>query len=204
MKTATLIAAGATALAFSAAVHAAQSDYFLKIEGVDGEAKVASWSFRACNAGQCSTIKSPRDAASGLATVKRQHEPKVTASQNTQSLRESPTSTHSHHVSDASAGAGADAKTAPPPRASWDIKENKGARLQIAAGDLDGDGETDLAYAATQGDVNSFTLTFQKIEATWRYLCAGKHFDKATLRSAGESFELTGVTVACTAAGVGP
>ena len=43
MKTATLIAAGATALAFSAAVHAAQSDYFLKIEGVDGEAKVASW-----------------------------------------------------------------------------------------------------------------------------------------------------------------
>ncbi len=59
----------------SAAAHAAQSDYFLKIDGVEGEAKVAEWSFGACNAGQCSTVTSPRDAASGQATGKRQHKP---------------------------------------------------------------------------------------------------------------------------------
>ena len=58
----------------------AASDYYLKIEGVDGEAysrtkaetiELQSWSFGASQAG----VVSPRDAASGLATGKRQHKP---------------------------------------------------------------------------------------------------------------------------------
>ena len=38
MKAKYTVIAGATALAMSAAAQAAQSDYYLKIDGVDGEA----------------------------------------------------------------------------------------------------------------------------------------------------------------------
>lgn len=197
MKSSILYAAGIAVLAFSASAHAAQSDYFLKIEGVDGEAQVAEWSFGACNSGQCATVRSPRDVATGQSTGKRQHEPRVTASQNTQSLRESPTSEHSHHSSDVTAS---ESRKTTPPRATYDVKKVEGARLQVAAGDLDGDGAPDLAFATKQVEVSSFTLHFDKIEATWREVCKGKHFDKATLRSGVDSFELTGVSVACTTA----
>lgn len=198
MKTAFIFAAGISALTMATAAQAAQADYYLKIEGIEGEAKVAEWSFGACNAGQCSTVKSPRDAASGLETGKRQHKPSVTASQNTQSLRESPTSTHSHHASDASAGA---ARTT-----TYDLKTNKGARtaggVAVAAGDLDGDGAADLAYAATLDEVSSFSLTFQKIEASYRKICMGKHIASATLRAGADIYEITGATVACSSGGV--
>jgi len=198
MKTAFALAASIAAITMPATVFAAQADYFLKIEGVEGEARVAEWSFGACNAGQCSTIKSPRDAASGLATGKRQHKPGVTASQNTQSLRESPTSTHSHHESDASAGRGAGAERT----ATYDLKTNKGARatggVNMAAGDLDGDGAADLAYAATLDEVSSFSLTFQKIEASYSKVCMGKHIASAQLRVGADTYALTDVTVNCT------
>ncbi len=58
----------------------AASDYFLKIEGVDGEStarssaetiEVSSFSWGASQA----SVMSPRDAASGMATGKRQHKP---------------------------------------------------------------------------------------------------------------------------------
>ena len=68
----------------------AASDYYMKIEGVDGESSsssssidVLSWSWGASNAGSMSApagtgrVASPRDAASGLATGKRQHKPLV-------------------------------------------------------------------------------------------------------------------------------
>jgi type VI protein secretion system component Hcp len=58
----------------------AASDYYLKIDGVEGESttrskpetiELQSWSFGASQSG----VTSPRDAASGLATGKRQHKP---------------------------------------------------------------------------------------------------------------------------------
>ncbi len=78
----------------------------------------------------------------------------------------------------------------------------EGARLQVAAGDLDGDGMADLAYAATLDEVRSFSLTFQKIEATWSKFCTGKHIASATLRTGSDSYEITGATVSCTSGGV--
>lgn len=74
----------------------AASDYYLKIEGVDGESarsqtiELQSWSFGASNAG----VVSPRDAASGLATGRRQHNPMTISKPlepSTPLLRESPT-----------------------------------------------------------------------------------------------------------------
>ncbi|MEQ1542111.1 MAG: hypothetical protein ABL926_07635 [Novosphingobium sp.] len=201
MKAIYAILASAGMLTAASAAQAAQSDYFLKIEGVEGEAAVAGWSFGVCNSGQCSTVKSPRDAASGLATGKRQHGPvRVTASQNTQSLRESPSKA-------------SDGKTAAP-KANWDLATGKGARtagsggaggqVAIATGDVDGDGMADLAFAGTQNEISDFTVSYQKIEGVWRAMCDGKHFDKAVLRSAADSFELSDVTVSCDAAPSGP
>lgn len=74
-----LLAAGAIAVlvgvvSFSASVSdaptvsAASSDYFLKIEGIDGEIAIESFSWG---------VSSPRDAASGQATGKRQYQPLI-------------------------------------------------------------------------------------------------------------------------------
>lgn len=52
----------------------AASDFLLEIDGIDGESAapmaVDDWSFGACNAGQCTSITSPRDLASGQASGK--------------------------------------------------------------------------------------------------------------------------------------
>ena len=73
--------AAVSALAFGLASPAlAASDYFLVIDGVEGEAttaiEVQSWSWGTNNSGS---------------SAQRDGSPRVTASQNTQSLRESPT-----------------------------------------------------------------------------------------------------------------
>ncbi len=95
----------AAAMSISSAAMAA-SDYLLEIDGVEGESaasiEVSSWSWGASNA---AGVSSPRDAASGLATGRRQSGPSVTASQNTQSLRGRAT------VSDLSMVRGADIST---------------------------------------------------------------------------------------------
>ncbi|HQV02830.1 MULTISPECIES: FG-GAP and VCBS repeat-containing protein [unclassified Novosphingobium] len=156
---------------FSAAPALAASDYLLEIEGIKGETKAApmpvdDWSFRACNAGQCTKIVAPRDSASGLATGKTDGKGK-------------PSST------------------------SWDLATNKGARtaggVNVAVGDVDGDGRADLAFAGAQNEVSNLSFTFQKITVEWRGVCNGKHFDKATLRSSstGDLFEITDATVTC-------
>ena len=75
MKHTTSLFVLATAL-LSAAPAIAASDYLLEIEGIAGESttpstvSVDSWSFGTCNAGQCSTIVSPRDSSTGMATGK--------------------------------------------------------------------------------------------------------------------------------------
>ena len=74
MKQTTSLFVMAAALLSAAPVLAA-SDYLLEIDGVPGESATAptaidSWSFGVCNAGQCSTIVSPRDSATGMATGK--------------------------------------------------------------------------------------------------------------------------------------
>ncbi|MEQ1499457.1 MAG: hypothetical protein ABL914_12450 [Novosphingobium sp.] len=172
----------------AAAPALAASDYLLELDGVKGEAvapvQVESWSFGVCNAGQCSTVSSPRDAATGQSTGKRQYKPsvKVQASQNTQSLRESPTR--------ASVDGSSGAVTA---------QECKKPSYSAAHFDLDCDGRADLAFAGTQDEVSSLSFTFQKITVEWRGVCTGKHIDKAVLRSpgTGDEFVITDATVSC-------
>ncbi|MFC0589298.1 FG-GAP repeat protein [Novosphingobium aquiterrae] len=203
MRYLTAILCSGFALAAASAANAASSDYLLEIDSIKGEAAVESWSFGACNAGQCSTVTSPRDRASGMATGKAAYDKccRPQASQNTQSLRESPTraSTGATAVTEAPSATAA----AGTPRASWDLATSKGGRMaggvNVAAGDVDGDGHADLAYAATVSEVSNLTLTFQKIEAEWRSVCPGKHIAHATLRTAAGDFEITDATVECSA-----
>lgn len=231
----TIAAAAIIAMASAPAAFAA-SDYLLEIDGVKGESKdtamVASWSFGACNAGACAsgsavqTIKSPRDAATGQSSGKRQHGVvKVTASQNTQSLRESPTraSTGKTAVAQEATGSGTTEKTSPA-NAGWDLATNKGARaagsgggagkasmsdlsvmgasaaggISVATGDVDGDGLADFAYAGTQNQIESLSLNFTKIEWNYRQVCGGKHIAKATLRSSSDEFVIEHAMVECT------
>ena len=201
---------GFMAFAMASAAHAGSVDYYLKIDGIDGEARAASWSFGVCNAGSCSsgstkrTISSPRDVATGQASGKRQHKPvSVTASQNTQSLRESPTraSTGKTAIDETAPEA---SKTGSPVKANWDLAKGKGAReassggVNVAAGDLDGDGLADLAFAGTQAEIESLSLNFTKIEWAYRDVCKGKHIAKATLRNAADEFTIEHAMVECT------
>lgn len=189
----------------------AASDMFLKLGGVDGETTVEvpidGWSFGTCNAGQCTTIVSPRDSASGQATGKRQHGVvRVQASQNTQALRESPTRA-------STGGTAATSAKTTPTKANYDLATMKGARtaggggsggqVSVAAGDVDGDGRADLAYVGTQPEVSSFSLTFDKASPTLAKICAGKHIAKATLSRGLDSYEITDAKVSCSADGGG-
>ena len=236
MKTGfTAIAAALATLGTATAAHAA-SDYLLELDGVKGESKssaaVASWSFGVCNAGACSagstkrTIVSPRDPASGQATGKRagsKGDVKITASQNSQSLRESPTRASTGIVA-ADQPSSETAKTGTPVKANWDLATGKGARaagsgggagkasmsdlsateaeaaggVRVAVGDVDGDGRADLAFAGTQAEIESLSLNFTKIEWNYRQVCGGKHIAKATLRSAADEFVIEHAMVECT------
>lgn len=149
------ILCSAAALSIAAPALAA-SDYYLIIDGVDGEASAAvevqSWSWGATNIG-----------SSGQDGVARER-PAVTASQNTQSLRESP--------SHASAGREA---------ASGQASGRRSGGVAVAAGDLDGDRRADLSSLAALDEVSGFTLVMLPGTAS-RQMCAqGKHFTHAHL-----------------------
>lgn len=150
----------------------AASDYFLKIEGIEGESavdiEVLSWSWGATNPGSATApagsgqVTSPRDSASGQATGRHQHHPSVTASQNTQSLRESPTR--------ASTG-----QTA--------------ARATFS--DLNFMRRPELSTLASLGEVQGFSVTLDKSSPILAKLCAqGTHIPKATLTARGEQWSL--------------
>lgn len=169
------------AMALGTPAHAA-SDYLLEFGGVDGEASqpatVNSWSFGVCNAGQCSSQATKRTVSSDQPVRKGSV---LQASQNSQSLREAP----SHG-----------------PSGQGKISANVGeatAGPAIAVGDVNGDGRADLAYAATQPEVASLTLTFGAASPELARVCTGKHIAKATLRGAGESFELSDAAITCSA-----
>lgn len=84
----------------------------------------------------------------------------------------------------------------------WDLATAKGARsaggVNVAAGDIDGDGRADLAYAGTLSEVTGLSLTFSGANPSVLKVCAGKHIAQATLRIGEESYSLTGVSVTCT------
>lgn len=63
-----VLAATQSPAAEPALAQSAQSDYFLKIDGVDGEVAIESFSWG---------VTTPRDAASGQATGKRQYQPLI-------------------------------------------------------------------------------------------------------------------------------
>ncbi|MDE2435399.1 MAG: hypothetical protein KGM49_03970 [Sphingomonadales bacterium] len=181
MKVSTTIALAA--LAFASAAHAASADYLLEIDGIktaDGKAaQVNSWSFGVCNSGACTSRGklAPREAGSGMATGKAAYDKCClpTASQNSQSLRESPT------------------------------KSSTGVTTMAATplGDVDGDGSPDLAFAATQEEIYGLELTFQKIPAEYQAACASGHIDKATITNGTETFAVSSVSVVCGKGGAG-
>ncbi|MBS3929236.1 MAG: VCBS repeat-containing protein [Sphingomonadales bacterium] len=96
----------------------------------------------------------------------------------------------------------ASGKTKNPPRASWDLATSKGARsaggVNVAVGDLDGDGRADLAYAGTLDQVTGLSLTFKDAAHILIKACGGKHIPKAVLKIGADTYELTDTTVTCT------
>ena len=158
----------------------ASSDYLLQLPPEKGEAStpvtIDSWSFGACNSGQCSSnsgaaIDSPRDSHTGMATGKT--------------------------------GNGAK-----PNRASWNLATGKGARTAggtaaPVAGDVDGDGSPDLAFAVSQDAIYGLSFTFQKISVSYLAACASGHIDSATVSHGDEVYMVSSVSVVCTKGGGG-
>lgn len=65
----------------------AASDVFLEIDGVQGEILAYSWGMSQPSSVASSSVTTAREAGSGMATGRRSSEPRLTASQNSQSLR---------------------------------------------------------------------------------------------------------------------
>ena len=167
-----------TAALLMAAPAIASTAGFIKFEGVDGEAatEVAldGWSFGACQSGRCSTVVSPRDQASGMASGKRTKEPLAASGQSTQSQRTGVTKL----------------------TASQNSQSLRGG-LNVAAGDLDGDGRADLTYAGTLPEVSSLTLHFDKASPVLARICMGKHIAKAELGRGTETMMIEHAMVTC-------
>lgn len=92
---------------------------------------------------------------------------------------------------------------AKPNRASWDLATGKGARIAggaaaPVAGDVDGDGLPDLAFAVSQDEIYGLSFTFQKITTSYQAACASGHFDSATISHGDEVYMVSSVSVVCT------
>jgi hypothetical protein len=173
MKQATTLFALATALAGATPALAA-SDYLLQLEGVKGEAAAApaavdSWSFGVCNSGQCTSSTASRDASTGQSTGQR----------------------------GGKAG-----------NASWDLATMKGARtaggggsggqVNVATGDVDGDGSPDLAFSASQDTIYGLSFTVDASAPGIAAACAAGKINSATLSNGTETFAVSSVSVVCT------
>jgi len=187
MKSTSHIGLAIAAIAMAVPAQAA-TDYLLEIGGVEGEASetapVASWSFGVCSSDQCNSSSTRKEVSSAPALPKST----LTASQNSQSLREAPTRGTKGRT-DAAIGASA------------------GATAPVAVtGDLDGDGDgdarSDLAYAAQRAEISRLTFVFAKSSPVLAKVCAGKHIAKATLRGASENFDILDAAVTCSLQGV--
>ncbi len=177
-----------TAVLLVAAPAMASTAGFIKFEGVDGEAatEVAldGWSFGACQSGRCSTVSS---AATDQSSAKGG---KGRASMQDMHLR--------------SAGGGkVSVQDIPPPMkansrltASQNSQSLRGG-VNVAAGDLDGDGRADLTYAGTLPEVSSLTLHFDKASPVLARICMGKHIAKAELGRGTETMMIEHAMVTC-------
>ena len=168
------------ACAFAVAPSAfAASDYLLQLDDIDsvtkgGTIEVMSWSFGATNSSSASSgsmgagrVVAPRDVATGQSSGKRQHQPvRVQASQNSQSLRESP--------SRASTG---------------------GVSVAAGDVDGDGRADLSVAAAADELQNFTITLDGASPQAA-ALCATGKHFPKATLTARGEVYSLDHAVVA--------
>ena len=193
-----ILMTGALALTATAA-HAASVDYFLKIDGIDGEARVEGWSFGACNSG-CMTSSTKREVA-----APNRQPGSIQASQNGQSLRESPPAQSSGmgkgkasmsdlsvtRAGSASTGGGS-GKVSVSDLSMMKATSRAAGGVQVAAGDIDGDGRADLAYAGTLDAVEALTLRMDKASPVLLKVCGGKHIDKAVLRVGADEFEISG------------
>lgn len=165
MKSAASITLCAAATIGFATPALAASDYYLVIDGVDGEASVAievqSWSWGATNLGAASGTNLGSSGQDGVARETPSSRPTVTASQNTQSLREAPT----RRVTKLTAS-----------------QNSQSLRESSAAPDLDGDGRADLSALEQLVEVSGFTLALAPGSPAARQLCSGgKHIAKAHL-----------------------
>lgn len=162
-----------SAAAFASAAPAlAASDYYLVIDGVEGEAttaiEVQSWSWGTSNSGAAARDSGPRVTASQNTQSLRESPTRgtLTASQNSQELRESPTRASTGR--DVSRGQSTGQRSA--------------GGVSVAAGDLDGDGRADLTNLATLDEVGGFTLTLAPGPPETRAMCvSGKHIKHAHL-----------------------
>jgi hypothetical protein len=157
------ILCSAAAMSIAAPAMAASADYYLIIDGVDGEAssaiEVQSWSWGASNpstvgaAGQ-GRVVSPRDPASGQAT-----------------------------------GRGVVTSASP----------GTTGGVNVAAGDLDGDGRADLVALEKLNEVSGFTLTLAPGTGARSACAAGKHIAHAHLLAKGVVYDFEDVVVSsCT------
>lgn len=69
--------------------------------------------------------------------------------------------------------------------------------VNVAAGDVDGDGRADLTYAGTVPEVSSFTLHFDKASPVILKVCGGKHIAKAELGRGAEAMLIEHAAVTC-------
>jgi hypothetical protein len=166
-----------TAALLMAAPAIASTTAHIKFEGVDGESATEvpldGWSFGACQSGRCSTVSS------------------ATADQSSAKGGKGRASMQDFH------------RSAPPPAkgkttltASQNSQSLRGG-VNVAAGDLDGDGRADLAYAGTLPEVSSLTLHFDKASPVLAKICMGKHIAKAELGRGTETMVIENAAVTC-------
>lgn len=178
-----------TAALLMAAPALASTTAYIKFEGVDGESAtevaVDGWSFGACQSGTCSTVSS---AGTDQPSAKGG---KGRASMQDMHLR-SAGGTGKVSVQDISPPMKATSR----PTASQNTQSLRSG-VNVAAGDLDGDGRADLAYAGTLPEVSSLTLHFDKASPVLAKICMGKHIAKAELGRGAEAMVIEHAMVTC-------